>query len=447
MGGTNHSSFCYVHSLLLTVGILSDSGAYVLGKTNLDEFAMGCGSTDSAIAGPVINPWSSRQTKPVRSPVIAGGSSGGSAAAVAAGLCPVALASDTGGSSRIPAAYCGVVGLKPTYGLLSRHGLIPLTNSLDVPAVIGASVADVSAVLATWIDSTHQPATLFDGTRVPLDPVQLGRYRTILLELSSGSVPLKPPALQIGIPIEYHVPGLDPNVAKVWDQVAGWFADELKYPICLVRMPHTPMATSVYSVLCATEVASNMARYDGLRYGHSVPTGTMPQIQNSTESRFARARSEGFNSVVRGRILAGNYFLLRSQAGRHLEAARRLWRLVKQDFDDAFKQVDVLLTPVAPGPATPLDQFLRLDNRTRTTLDDVCTVGVNLAGIAAVVVPISLSPENGLPIGLQLIGPAHSEPQLLQLAMWLERRSAFTPLVDWNSLLSDLESNFSREDL
>lgn len=240
--------------------LLSNVGAYVLGKTNLDEFAMGCGSTDSALIGPVINPWSSRQTKPNQSLAIAGGSSGGSAAAVAAGLSPVALASDTGGSARIPAAYCGVVGLKPTYGLIPRHGLIPLTNSLDVPAVISTSVADVSAILAAWLNPSYQPIVPLDSTFVPFDFSHLKRYRELLLQLANGPVPVQLPKLRIGIPTEYHIPGLDPSVAQVWDQVAGWLSDELKCFVRMVRLPHTPMATSVYSVLCSTEVASNMAR-------------------------------------------------------------------------------------------------------------------------------------------------------------------------------------------
>ncbi|VDP93316.1 unnamed protein product [Echinostoma caproni] len=244
------------------VDILARDGAYVFGKTNLDEFAMGCGSTDSALAGPVINPWSFHQPGTEKPLVIAGGSSGGSAAAVAAGLSPVALASDTGGSARIPAAYCGVVGLKPTYGLFSRHGLIPLADSLDVPAVIANSVADVSAVLFTWLDPDLQPTTSLDGTCVPVEPSWRNKTRAQLLQMANESPTcLEPPTrMRIGIPLEYHVPGLDKNVAKVWDQVAGWLVDELKYPVRVVRMPHTPMATSVYSVLCAAEVASNMAR-------------------------------------------------------------------------------------------------------------------------------------------------------------------------------------------
>ncbi|KAF7255301.1 hypothetical protein EG68_07649 [Paragonimus skrjabini miyazakii] len=423
---------------------LHDAGCILMGKTNMDEFAMGCGSTDSAISGPVINPWSCKQLADETgcgAAVIAGGSSGGSAAAVAAGLCLLAVASDTGGSARLPAAHCGVIGLKPTYGLISRHGLIPLVNSLDVPAVIASCVADVAAVLATWLNPSSGAARQLDATCSPLTNDQLDQFHSALTNIAHSTDVDKWSSgkFRIGIPVEYHAPGITDEVLQTWDRVAGWLVDgHLSCTVELIHLPHTPMATAVYSVLCAAEVASNMARYDGIRYGYRATHDKEQLTLDSTEALFAATRSVGFGEVVRSRILAGNFFLLRNQCDRHLDAARRLWRLIKQDFDEAFDQVDFLLTPVTLGPPPRLTDFVQLDNRTRTTLDDVCTVGVNLAGLPALTLPICLSPSTGLPLGLQLIGPAFSECKLLELAAHIEAWAEFPSLVDMRTVLADV---------
>lgn len=216
---------------------LQEAGAVCLGKVNMDEFAMGSGSTENATKGPVINPWSG-SPKDLR---IAGGSSGGSAASVAAGLSLAALASDTGGSARNPAALCGVVGLKPTYGLVSRHGMIPLANSFDCPSLVAPRVADIRELLVEWIRD-GSAAKRLDSTLATYKPPKITH----------------PP--RIGIPVEYHAPGMFPEITEVWDRVACWLADDFKLPVQTVRLPHTPLATAVYSVLCAVEVASNMAR-------------------------------------------------------------------------------------------------------------------------------------------------------------------------------------------
>ncbi|VDD80701.1 unnamed protein product [Mesocestoides corti] len=400
------------------VQALFDAGAVCLGKTNMDEFAMGSGTTENALHGPVVNPWS---TTP-NDPRIAGGSSGGSTAAVAAGLAPFALASDTGGSVRNPAALCGVVGLKPTYGLISRHGMVPLANIFDCPSLTATRVADIQEVLAAWL-----------------------RPRSAARTGDSTLAVAKPPKLcsspRIGIPKEYYAPGMVSEVAEVWNRVASWLADDFNLSVESVSLPHTPVATAVYSVLCSVEVASNMARYDGLRYGLRVEPSqelceTLAQLNLDTlDGLMAASRQWSFNDEVRNRILAGNFFLLRGQRHKHLDAARRLWRLVKADYDQVFTQVDFLLAPINLHPAPNLHEFRQLDNRSRIAREDPCTVGVNLAGVPAIAIPIQLSCREKLPIGLQLIGPPWSESQLLTLAGRIEERADFPLLVEIPKLL------------
>ncbi|KAL5970231.1 Glutamyl-tRNA Gln amidotransferase subunit A mitochondrial [Taenia solium] len=404
------------------VQALLDAGAVCLGKTNMDEFAMGSGSTDNTLHGPVVNPWSPSSSDDL---CIAGGSSGGSAAAVAAGLAPFALASDTGGSVRNPAALCGVVGLKPTYGLASRQGMIPLANIIDCPSITATRVADVRKVLATWVQ-LGSAARHGDATLATIQP------------------PFLPSSSRIGIPKEYYVPGMASEVVEIWDQVASWLADDFKLPVESVSLPHTPTATAVYSVLCSVEVASNMARYDGLRYGlRAEPTPEMREALtqlnlDTSDGLAAGSRQLGFGEEVRNRILAGNFFLLRGQRHLHLDAARRLWRLIKNDYVEVFTKVDFLLAPVTLRPAHNLREFCHLDSRSRIAREDPCTVGVNLAGLPAISIPIKLSAQKRLPIGLQLIGPPWSEGDLILLAGRIEEKADFPLLVDIPSLL-DIE--------
>ncbi|KAH9595368.1 Glu-AdT subunit A, variant 2 [Schistosoma haematobium] len=433
-------NFCSPYDAAVVSSLLH-SGAFIIGKSNMDEFAMGCGSTDSAVAGPVVNPWSEKAASEIR--LISGGSSGGSAAAVAAGLCLASVASDTGGSARLPAAYCGVVGLKPTYTLLSRHGLIPLVNTLDVPAIIAPSVSDVACVLTSWLSPINNFARIGDATCSQLPHSFLTRMYNELQALAKGDLDSasKDAPLRIGIPLEYHVPGLQEEICSMWDTVAGWLADHLSCLVQLVRLPHTPMATTVYSVLCATEVASNMARYDGLKYGFSTTKLSNyheDSFLKNTVTQYSATRSLGFGDVVQGRIFAGNFFLLRDQQCRHLAAARRLWRLIKEDFMKVFESVDFILTPVSPSLPISIDEFSKLDNRTRTTLDDVCTVAVNLSGLPAISFPVGLSSTRGLPISLQLIGPYFSECQLLSLAAKLEHQACFQPLINHQSIIDSI---------
>lgn len=405
---------------------LLDRGVVLVGKTNMDEFAMGCGSVDS-VFGPVRNPWGLNTPSQLTSGKlhsknsdqslsnddfhIAGGSSGGSAVAVASGCALGALASDTGGSIRNPAALCGVVGVKPTYGLLSRHGLIPLVNSMDVPGFHARTTDDA--------------ALLFDAMigRDPLDSTSVNE------PIGSLSLPdnISVSGLRIGIPKEYHTTGMDTEIVASWQQTADLLANA-GADVHHVSLPHTQYSIACYSVLNNCEVASNFARYDGIEYGHRA------QNEESTEALFATSRHEGFNDTVRGRILAGNYFLLRKNYEKYFLHALKVRRLIAEDFRMVFKSgTQFLLSPVTIGPAPLYSQFTQKDEREQTALQDVCTQPANMAGIPAVSVPIQLSAA-GLPISLQVMGPMYSDIQLLTLTKWIENNVMF-PTIKCHDLM------------
>ncbi|XP_069743589.1 glutamyl-tRNA(Gln) amidotransferase subunit A, mitochondrial isoform X3 [Narcine bancroftii] len=369
---------------------LLDQGAILMGKTNLDEFAMGCGSTDG-IFGPVRNPWGySKQYREQLAEdcavddsdwVVAGGSSGGSAVAVASMSCFASLGSDTGGSTRNPAAHCGIVGFKGSYGLLSRHGLIPLVNSMDVPGILTRCVDD-----------------------------------------------------------EYHAPGLSCETLEIWTKGVNLFEDG-GARVVEVSLPHTQYSNVCYHVLCTTEVSSNMARFDGLEYGHR------SNVESSTEALYAATRHEGFNDVVRGRILAGNYFLLKENYDDYFVKAQKVRRLIANDFLKVFESgVDVLLTPTTLSDASSYMEFIKEDNRTRSAQEDIFTQGANLAGLPAIAVPAILS-RRGLPLSLQFIGRAFHDKQLLTVAKWFEQQMKFpllqlqTPLNNCSELLKSQSSH------
>ncbi|KAJ7418110.1 Glutamyl-tRNA(Gln) amidotransferase subunit A, mitochondrial [Willisornis vidua] len=333
---------------------LLDQGAVLLGKTNLDEFAMG------------------------------------------------ALGSDTGGSTRNPAAHCGVVGLKPTYGLISRHGLIPLVNSMDVPGILTRCVDDAALMLGSL--AGHDPK---DSTTVQdkFKPFELPN----LTDVSQ---------LSIGIPKEYHAPGLSSEILSLWSKAADLFRNA-GAKVVEVSLPHTRYSIVCYHVLCTAEVASNMARFDGLEYGHR------SDMNKSTESMYAATRREGFNDVVRGRILSGNYFLLKQNYEKYFIKAQKVRRLIANDFVKVFRSgVDVLLTPTTLSDAAPYMEFIKEDNRTRSAQDDILTQAANMAGLPAITVPTALS-ERGLPVGLQFIGRSFQEQQLLTVAKWFEKQVQF----------------------
>ncbi|KAI5944205.1 Glutamyl-tRNA(Gln) amidotransferase subunit A, mitochondrial [Manis javanica] len=413
---------------------LLDQGALLLGKTNLDEFAMGSGSTDG-VFGPVKNPWSySRQYREQRRPksrgeneranwLITGGSSGGSAAAVSALTCFAALGSDTGGSTRNPAAHCGVVGLKPSYGLVSRHGLIPLVNSMDVPGILTRCVEDAAIVLGVL--AGHDPK---DSTTVQ-DPVK----PFMLPSLTDVS------KLCIGIPKEYFTPELSSEVQSLWTRAAGLF-ESAGAEVREVSLPHTSYSIVCYHVLCTSEVASNMARFDGLEYGCRCDADV------STEAMYAATRREGLNAVVRGRILTGNFFLLKENYESYFIKAQKVRRLIANDFLNVFNSgVDVLLTPTTLSEATPYEEFIQEDNRTRSVQDDIFTQAVNMAGLPAVSVPVALSSQ-GLPVGLQFIGRAFCDQQLLTIARWFEKQVQF-PVIQLEEVMDDCSSIFENEKL
>ncbi|XP_015278909.1 PREDICTED: glutamyl-tRNA(Gln) amidotransferase subunit A, mitochondrial [Gekko japonicus] len=406
---------------------LLDQGAILVGKTNLDEFAMGSGSTDG-VFGPVKNPWSYSQQyreKCMRNSstsneelswLITGGSSGGSAAAVSSFTCFAALGSDTGGSTRNPASLCGVVGLKPTYGLISRHGLIPLVNSMDVPGILTRCVDDSATMLGVL--GGHDPK---DSTTVqdPFHPFQIPN----ITDTSQ---------LCIGIPKEYNAPGMSSETLAVWSKAAGLF-EKAGAKVVEVSLPHTCYSIVCYHVLCAAEVASNMARFDGLEYGHR------SSADKSTEALYAATRREGFNDVVRGRILSGNYFLLKQNYETYFIKAQKVRRLIVEDFAKVFSSgVDVLLTPTTLSSAVPYVEFIKEDNRTRSTQDDLFTQAANMAGLPAINVPAALS-ERSLPIGLQFIGRAFCELQLLTVAKWFEEQVQF-PVIQLQDIMDQVDA-------
>uniref|UniRef100_T1IY23 Glutamyl-tRNA(Gln) amidotransferase subunit A, mitochondrial n=1 Tax=Strigamia maritima TaxID=126957 RepID=T1IY23_STRMM len=394
---------------------LLSSGSVLVGKTNMDEFAMGTGSVDS-IFGPVRNPWSyhsndERDSNDSDDFAVCGGSSGGSAVAVALGACFAALGSDTGGSTRSPAALCGVVGLKPTYGLLSRHGLVPLVNSMDVPGIFTKTVDDAALILVKYSDFCLLAGQdVRDSTTVPDKFIPFNLPDRIDLK-----------GLRIGIPQEFYCERMNSDVIDAWHAAANVL--ELGGArLVSVSLPHTRHSIACYSVLNSCEVASNFARYDGVEFGFRASK------KESTEALYAESRHSGFNDVVRERILAGNYFLLKRQYEKYFKTALKVRRLISEDYAKVFDgSVDVLLTPTTLSDAQSFKDFSLKHNREQVALQDFCTQPVNMAGIPAVSIPIQLS-RNNLPIGLQLISNYFQEKLILTVGKYLEREVCFPKL-------------------
>jgi aspartyl-tRNA(Asn)/glutamyl-tRNA(Gln) amidotransferase subunit A len=370
---------------------LTAAGAVVIGKTNCDEFAMGSSNENSAF-GPVKNPWDTAR--------VPGGSSGGSAASVAAGIVPVALGSDTGGSVRQPAALCGVFGLKPTYGRNSRYGLVAFASSLDQVGIFASTAADVARVLAVIAGRDPHDATTAD--------VPVPNYNDEL----SGDIQ----GARIGFPKSLFGEGLDAEVKQAVEAAVDVYRD-LGAQIVDVELPNAGNSIAVYYIIATAEASSNLARFDGVRYGF--------RAEDATELRkmYSKTRDEGFGPEVKRRIMLGTYVLSAGYYDAYYLKAQQVRSLIKQDFSNAFEKCDAIITPTSPTPAFLLGE--KVDNPLAMYLNDIYTVTANLAGIPGLNVPCGLS-SNRLPIGLQLLGKYWSEPTLLKLAHAYETVRPFT---------------------
>ena len=369
---------------------LADAGAVLLGKGNMDEYAMGSSNETSAYK-PVHNPWDLER--------VPGGSSGGPAAAVAAGLAPYALGSDTGGSIRQPASFCGVVGLKPTYGLVSRYGLIAFASSLDQVGPLSRTVEDAALVMNAI--AGYDP---LDSTSIPADRVD---YTQGLTEGVRG--------LRVGVVSEYFGEGIDPRIAET-TRTAIAELESLGAVVTDLSLPNSLAALAVYYVLAPSECSANLARYDGVKFGYSTPDA--PNMMTALES----TREVGFGTEVKRRIMMGTYALSAGYYDAYYKKAQQVRTLIRREFDTAFANVDVLVTPTTPTTAFKLGE---IQDPVVMHANDVCTVPANIAGIPGISVPCGF--VGGLPVGLQLLGPHLSERTLLRAA------HAYEQATDWHT--------------
>ena len=372
---------------------LLDAGAVFLGKLNMDEFAMG-GSNETSFYGPAVNPWSKDKK------LVAGGSSGGSAAAVAANICAAATGTDTGGSIRQPSAFCGVTGIKPTYGRCSRYGIIAFASSLDQAGPIAKDERDCAVLLKNMAGHDVR-----DSTSAKAEVPDFEKF-----------IGMDVRGMKIGIPAEYRPDGLNAEIAAVWDRgiemLKARGAD-----IVDISLPHTKYALATYYIIAPAEASSNLARYDGLRYGLRVPGEHL-------DNMYINSRTEGFGKEVKRRIMIGTYVLSAGYYDAYYLKAQKVRRLIRDDFVKAFEKCDVILTPTAPTPAFPIGDKSMLENPINMYLNDVFTVSVSLAGLPAMSLPAGLSAE-GLPLGLQVIGKAFDEGSVFKTASALEEDIKF----------------------
>ena len=412
------------------VARLRAADAVLLGKTNMDEFAMG-GSNENSAFGPVHNPWDLDR--------IPGGSSGGSAAAVAAGMAPLAVGSDTGGSIRAPAALCGVTGLKPTYGRVSRYGLVAFASSLDQVGPFGRTAQDAALLLSVL--AGHDPADSTSADRPVPD------YARTVAEPLAG--------LRLGMVREHFAEGLNDEIRRSVSEAVKVY-ESLGAKVREVSLPHGKYAVATYYIIAPCEASSNLARYDGVHYGYRTDEKTMASeletqrkaleaagdaeglaaLDNALIRMFRRSRAEGFGPEVKRRIMLGNYALSAGYYDAYYLKALKVRRLVRQDYDRAFGEVDLLVGPVTPTPAFRLGE--KIDDPLAMYLFDLYTIGANLAGIAAISIPCGFS-SLGLPIGLQLQAPPFEEERLLRAA------HMFQTATDWHerrpSLLGTTEGH------
>lgn len=449
------SSFVSPFDATVVRKMLRESGGVGVGKTNMDEYAIGSGCIDS-FYGPSVNPWGTRlfsckdgdRETPVEEGdfFVAGGSSGGSAVAVASGAVFASLGTDTGGSNRYPAALTGIVGFKPTYGLLSRHGLIPLSHTLDTVGIMTRSCRDASLV--------------FDCLRGFDESDSTSSRNQELVSAFQDDVDMT--SVRIGVPQEYlSFDGMSQEVLDLIEEVSDLFV-QLGSSVTRVSLPNTKYASSCYTVLNAAELASNFSCYDGIQYGHH-SSHESESSEKTRESLYAVNRSQGFGDAVKGRIQAGNFFLLKSNYESYVKPAHQARRLVYQDFVNVFRRrqdnnhpnesflflpeeinnndikkmnreeinkekVDILLTPMTRGPAKRYSEWRGRDNRELAANEDVLAQPANISGFPAVTLPVKVSLEERLPLAVQLIAPAFQDNFLLSVAQRLEERVNFPPL-------------------
>ena len=367
------------------------AGAVRLGKCNMDEFAMGS-SNETSYFGPVKNPWDRK--------MVPGGSSGGSAAAVAARLAPAATGTDTGGSIRQPASLCGISGLKPTYGLVSRFGMIAFASSLDQGGPLGKSAEDLALVLNAMAGFDAR-----DSTSLQREPEDYTR---------ALDAPVK--GLRIGLPREYFGDGIEPGVRARVEEAIAWYRSQGAATV-EVELPNTALAVPVYYVIAPAEASSNLSRFDGVRYGHRA------KEYADLAEMYSRSRAEGFGAEVKRRILIGTYVLSHGYYDAYYLQAQKLRRLIARDFTEAFKRCDVIMGPTAPGTAFALGA--KSDDPVKMYLNDIFTIPAPLAGLPGLSVPCGFD-EAGLPVGLQLMGNYFSEARLLGIAHCFQRAT------DWH---------------
>jgi len=374
------------------VSKLKQAGAVTLGKSNMDEFAMGS-SNETSWYGPVKNPWDLDK--------VPGGSSGGSAAAVAARLCAAATGTDTGGSIRQPAAFCGITGLKPTYGRVSRYGMIAFASSLDQGGPMTRSAEDAALMLQAMAGTDPRDSTSVD------EPVP--DYSASLNDDLSG--------LKIGLPKEYFDSGLDSQVASaIEDAIAEY--KKLGAEVVDISLPNTGLAVPTYYVVAPAECSSNLARFDGVRYGHRC------EDPKDLEDLYKRSRSEGFGAEVKRRIMIGTYALSAGYYDAYYLKAQQIRHLISDDFKNAFEQVDVIMGPTAPTTAFGIGE--KADDPVTMYLSDIYTIAVNLAGLPGMSIPVR--PVDGRPVGLQIIGNYFAEAKLLNVAHRLQQAT------DWHQV-------------
>lgn len=378
----------------VTANLLRD-GAVFLGKTNLDEFAMGSTNMTSAF-GPVTNPWHKESSN---EPLVPGGSSGGSAAAVAAGLAVAATGTDTGGSIRQPASFCGITGIKPTYGRCSRYGTIAFASSLDQAGPMAKTVEDCAILLESMSGFDPQDSTSVD---MAVPPYERAVERGVK-------------GLRVGIPREYRTEALSEEIIALWEQGMAWLRDA-GAEIVEVSLPHTQYGLPTYYIVALAEASSNLARYDGVRFGERVKADSLDEL-------YERSRRAGFGQEVKRRILMGTHVLSSGYYDAYYLRAQRVRSLIKRDFQSVYEKVDMLLTPTTPSaafahneiPTDPIEVYL----------NDIFTVPASLAGVPAISVPGGLS-HSGLPLGLQLIGRYFEEETLFAAGRVIEKAAQFT---------------------